>query len=149
MNLLIDVFQALRAHLDKEDVDLAAHLVVRIVRHADAARLSQHLQASGDVDPVTEYVVTVDNDVAEVDANAEGNAPILGYPGGAISHRRLHIYRTPNGVDDARELQQQAVTGRLDDAATVAGNSRVHHFLPNGFQHGQRAALIAPHQAGV
>src|SRR5215470_6812473 len=113
MNRLIDVLQALWAHLDKKDVDLAAHLVKRIVRHADAARLSQHLQAGSDVDAVTEYVVALDDDVAEVDANAEGDAPVVRYLSGAIGHRRLHLYRTAHGIDHARELKQQAVAGGL------------------------------------
>src|SRR5262245_26904684 len=107
MNRLIDVFQALWAHLDKKNVDLAAHLVKRIVRHADAARLSQHLQPGSDVDPVTEYVVAVDNDIAEVDADPEGNAPIIGCPGGTVSHSRLQLDRTAHRIHHARELKQQ------------------------------------------
>src|SRR5215813_14791670 len=115
MNRLIDVLQARWAHLDKKDLDLAAHLVKRIVRHADAARLSQHLQAGSDVDPVTKYVVAVDNDVAEVDANAEGDALVLGHLRALGCNVRLHLDRTAHGVDHAWELQQQAVAGSLDD----------------------------------
>src|SRR5215475_10711074 len=132
MNRLIDVLQALWAHLDKKNVDLTAHLVERIVRHANAARLSQHLQAGSDVDPVTEYVVAVDNDVAKVDANAEGDALVLGHLRALGCHVRLHLDRTAYGIDHAWELQQQPVAGGLNDASTMVGDRWVDHLLPKG-----------------
>src|SRR5262249_52045067 len=113
MNRLINVFQALRAHLNKLDVDLAAHLMVRIVRHADATRLGQDLQAGSDVYPVTEYVVTLGDDVAEVDANTKSDASVIGYLSRAVSHRRLNFDRAAHRIHHARELQQQAVAGGL------------------------------------
>jgi len=87
------------------------------------------VQASGDIDPVTKDVIALHNDVANVDADAEGNAQVLGYTGGAFSHRRLQLDSTTHGVDYARELQQQAITGSLDDAAAVASNGWVHLSL--------------------
>ena len=52
----------------------------------------------------------------------EGNAPILGYPSGAVSHRRLHLDRAAHSIDHAREFQQQAVASGLHDPAAVVGN---------------------------
>ena len=118
-------------------------------RYANPSRRRDLLQAGGDVDAVAEDVVALDDDVADVDADAEGNAPILGYLGGAVSHRRLHLDRAAHSIDHARELQQQAVAGGLDDAAAVAGDRRVDDLLPKGFQRRQRAALVAAHQPRV
>ena len=39
-------------------------------------------------------------------AEAQGDAPVLGYPGGVVGHRRLHLDRAAHGIDHARELQQ-------------------------------------------
>src|SRR4030095_2287542 len=104
------------------------------------------LQTGRDVDAVAKDVVALDDDVADVDADAEGNAPILGYPGGAVGDRLLHFNSTAHGIDDAGELQQQAIAGGLDDATAVAGDGRVDNFLPNGLQRRQRAALVLDHQ---
>src|SRR5262245_10719976 len=104
MNREIDVLQALRAHLDKEDVDFAAHLMERIVRHADAARLSQPLQASSDIDAIAKDVIALDDDVTEVDADPKRNAPFFWNVGGLAGHRHLYLDRAAHGVDYARKL---------------------------------------------
>ena len=118
-------------------------------RYANPSRRRDLLQTGSDVDAVAEDVVALDDDVADVDADAEGNAPILGYPGGAVSHRRLHLDRAAHGIDHARELQQQAVARGLDDAPSMAGDCWVDHLLPKGFQRRQRAALVPAHQPRV
>ena len=118
-------------------------------RYANASGCRDLLKPGGDVDAVAEDVVALDDDVADVDADAEGYAPILGDLGGAVSHRRLHLDRAAHGIDHARELQQQAVARGLDDAPSVAGDCRVDHLLAKGFQRRQRAALVAAHQPRV
>jgi hypothetical protein len=62
------------------------------------------------------------HDVADVDADAESNTPILGYPGGAVSHRRLHLDRAAHSIHHAGELQQQPVAGGLHDTPTVCAD---------------------------
>jgi hypothetical protein len=37
----------------------------------------------------------------------------------------LHLSRASEGIDDAGELHQEAVAGRLDDSAAMAGDLRV------------------------
>src|SRR5262249_29592800 len=101
------------------------------------------------VDAVAEDVVALDDDVAEIDANAKGNASILGYPGGTVSHRRLHLDRTAHSVDDAREFQQQPVTCGLDDATSMGGNRWVNDLLAKALQRREGAALVSSHQPRV
>ena len=55
-----DVLQRLLAQVVEGDLDLAADLPVRVVRHADAAGLGNAFQPRGDVDAVAEDVVVVD-----------------------------------------------------------------------------------------
>src|SRR5215212_9259561 len=102
-------------------------------RYAYSSRRCDLLHASSDVYAVAEDVVTLDDYVAEVDTNAEGDAPVLGYIGTAVGHRRLHLDRAAHGIDHARELQQQAVACGLDDTTTMAGDRRVDDVLPKGF----------------
>ena len=117
--------------------------------YANASRLGQPLQARGDVDPVSVDIVSVNNDVAEIYANAKPNS--LCFRGALIvaSHSPLDRGRTLDGVDDACELNQRAVTHELDDAAMELFYSRINQFPTAGLQPRQRADLILPHEAAV
>jgi hypothetical protein len=57
--------------------------------------------------------VFLNDQVAEVDADAELDA--LLWPGSliALSHPPLNLDRTPDGIDHARELGKEAVAGVL------------------------------------
>jgi len=46
-------------------------------------------------------------------------------------HRFLHFDSAAQGVDDACELDQQAVAGGLYDAASMLGDLRVRQFAPD------------------
>jgi len=45
-----------------------------------------------------------------------------------VAHRLLHFNGTSKGVDDAEELDQQTITSRLDNAAPMLGDLRLHNF---------------------
>src|SRR6516162_2712265 len=70
-----DVLDLLLAHVLERDGELVAHLIAYHPADADAARFGQGLKARCDVDAVTEDVVVVDDDVAEIDPDAEIDAP--------------------------------------------------------------------------
>src|SRR5439155_2907829 len=50
---------------------------------------------------------------------------------------------------DARELDEQTVAGRLDDAPTMFLDFRIEELVPQLLQRGERPLLISPHQARV
>ena len=107
------------------------------------------LEARRDIDPVAEDVVLVDDDVAEIDADAEIDAPLGRHVGVAGGHLALHLDRATNRIDHARELAEQTVARRMDDAAAVLLDFGVGNLAPQHFQRSQRAFLIRPHQARV
>ena len=94
-------------------------MVVHRARYADAARLGQCLQPRRDIDAVAEDVVVLDNDVAEIDADAERDTPILGQLGVAIHHRALDLGGAADRIHDTRKFHQQSVAGGLHDPAAV------------------------------
>ena len=49
----------------------------------------------------------------------------------ALGHPALHLGGAAQRVDDAGELDQQAVAGGLDDAAAVLGDLRVDQLAPD------------------
>ena len=94
-----DVLDALLAEILEVDVEPVADLIAHRRGDADAARLGQRLEPRRDVHAVAEDVVVLDDDVAEIDADAEldGCAPPghrrCGAPCGAGSPRRMRPRR--------------------------------------------------------
>ena len=126
------------------DIELVADMVVHRPRHADAAGLGQGFEPRRDVDPVAVDVVVVDDDVAEIDADAELQPPLRLDVGVALGHPALHLDSKAHRVDDAGELDQHAVAGGLDDAAAVLGDLGVAQFGPDPLERGERPLLVGP-----
>src|SRR5690606_37908712 len=53
------------------------------------------------------------------------------------------------GIDEARELDQHAIAGGLDDAAAVPGDRRVDELDPMRPEPGQGAGFVELHQPAV
>src|SRR3984957_4398627 len=115
-----DVFYRLLAEIGKGQRQLVPDLIVRGAGDAHPARLTEGLQAGGDVHAVAEDVVAFDDDVANVDPDAEDDAVRLGDDSIAGDHAALDHDRTTDGVDDAREFDERPIAGGLDDAAVVS-----------------------------
>src|SRR5262249_23077269 len=144
-----DILECLCAAVAELGVETVAHILMYSGRHADATRCRDLLQASGDIDAITEDVIALGDDVAKVDTRTERDAAPSGTVGRRGAARRLHLDRTAHSIDHAGEFQEQAVAGGLDDAASMAGDHRVDHLVPKRFQRRQGAALVAPHQPRV
>ena len=101
---------------------LSRILLVGRARDAHPARLTQGFKAGGDVHPIAEDVVAVDDDVADVDADAKDDLPIDMNARIVRQHRLLDRHRAGDGIDHAGEFHQQAIASGLDDTAMVAGD---------------------------
>jgi hypothetical protein len=64
-------------------------------------------------------------------------------------HRCLYLGRATQRIDDAGELDQEPVTGRLDDAAPMARDLRVYHLGAQRLKPAERAFLVGFDQARV
>src|SRR5437764_12090569 len=117
-----DVLDLLLSHILKAKIDFVAHLVAHNLADADPARFGQGFQARGDIDAVAIDVVRVDDDVAEIDADAELDPPRLRNTGIVPSHLALQFGRAAHRIDDAGEFDQEPVSGGLDDAAAMPGD---------------------------
>jgi hypothetical protein len=85
--------------------------------NANPAGFGERFQARRDIDAVTEDVVVLGDDVTEVDADAEPDAPLVGDHGLAVDHAALHFGGAADCVDHARKFREQPVAGVLDGAA--------------------------------
>src|SRR5271169_1480388 len=144
-----DVLDVLLAEIGERQIELVTHLVARGARHGDAAGLADRFEAGRDIDAVPEYVVSVDDDVADIDANAQQERRSLGGWRAAPAQVALDADGAGDRVDRARELGEQAVAGGLDDASPVAGYSRIDAVGPQGLEGAQRADLVFSHEAAV
>jgi hypothetical protein len=71
---------------------------------------------------VAEDVATIDDYVANVNADAALNPTLVRYVGVTLSHTALDIERTTHRVNNTGELSQQAVAGVLDNPPPVLSN---------------------------
>ena len=96
-----DVLDLLLAQILEGQIEPAAHVFLHRAGDEDPARLGQCLEPRGDVDAVAEDVVALDDDVAEIDADAKFDAPVRGEPAVPLGHRLLHRDGAAHGIDDA------------------------------------------------
>ena len=102
---------------------------MRIVGDADAAWLGDSLEARGDIDAIAENIVVVDDDVADVNADAKFDPEFRRHVDVLLSHLALDLHRTARGIDGTGEFDQHAVASGLDDATVVRGDPGIDERL--------------------
>ena len=100
-----------------------------IVGDTDAAWLGDSLEACGDIHAVAENIVVVDDDVAEVNADAKFDPEFRWHGGVLLGHLALDLDRTTCRIDGTGEFDQHAVAGGLDDATAVRGDAGIDKRL--------------------
>ena len=138
-----------RAQVPVAKRQLGFDLVEDLARNADTAGLGEPLQTRRDVDAVAVDVVVLDDDVAEVNADPEGDATLLGNGFVTFGDAPLDVDGALDRLDDARELDQNAVAHELDDAPVMPGDRGIDELFAVGVERGQRAGLVGFHQAAV
>ena len=143
-----DILQTALADILKRNLDDLANLIVDGLRDADASRICQLLEANGYVHAGAVQVVIFDDDVAQVYADAELHAFVLGDRRVALSYLVLDLYGTANGLDDAGELGDEAVSGAAEDVTAVRGDRLLGYGT--ALAQGDRGAFfVALGMAGV
>jgi hypothetical protein len=97
------------------------------------------------VDAVAEDVIPIDNNITDINADAELDAFLRRYTSVAIDHAALNIDGATHSVDDANELHQQPISGGLNNSAAMFRDLGVYEFLAMCFELAQRAFLIGTH----
>jgi len=144
-----DVFDLLLAQILKDKGQPVAHVVVNSIGDQHPAGIGQSFDPSGNVDAVAIEVVTLDDHIAEIDADAQFDAVVGADTNVPLGHRLLHRDRAPHRIDDAGKFHQQAVAGGLDDAAPVLGDFRIDELAAQRFEPFERAFFVRPHQPRI
>ena len=74
-------------------------------------------------------IALVDDDVADIDADAEFDAALFGDAGVALGHDALDFEGAARGIDGAGEFDKHTVARGLDDAAAMFGDFWINNDL--------------------
>ena len=110
-------------------INTVADLPVGIIRHTHPAGLGDDFKTRSDIYVVAEDIVVIDDYIADMDADAKLDHLILLYCGILLSRAALNFHCTACRINGAGELDQHAITGRLDDAPAMGGNCRIDKGL--------------------
>ena len=112
----VDVLKLGRAEIGDLYLEPATHLPISVLGQADGTGRGDPLQSRGDIDAVAHQVAVVFlDDVADVNADAEFDSPVLRHAGVAFDEAVLDFDRAADRVHDAAKLDYTAVAGAFDD----------------------------------
>jgi hypothetical protein len=137
-----DVLENLLSCVDKVGCHLASNLPPSVLRNRDAARFSNSLDQCCDVDAISQDVLTLNDDVADVDAYPELDRICLGPTGIVFSKLSLNLDGAGDSIHGAGELHQRPVTHNLDDPSCMGSNHRINEPAPQGIQTGKGPGLV-------
>ena len=140
-----DVLQRLFAAIDKGLLHLVAHLPPGVLREANPAGIGNALDPRSDVDPIAHQVaVGLLDHVAEMNADPEFDAFVLRDAGVALGRAALDRDGAAHRVDDAAELDDEAVAGALDHPAVMRPDRRIEKIASQRAQPRERAIFVRP-----
>ena len=107
------------AEILEGEIQFTVHLLVDLRRDADAAGVGEGLDARRDIDTVAVDAVAFHHQVAQVDADAERHATLLGERRIARAQLRLHRERSLHCVHRAAELGEDIVARHVHNPAVL------------------------------
>jgi hypothetical protein len=135
--------------MSSKPISTFPRIALRIVGKADASGFGDPFQARGDVNAIAEDIVVVDDDVADVNSDAELDPEILRYMGILARRAALNFGRATRSIHHAGEFHQHAVARGLDDAAAMCGDGWIDEGFSDRLQPGQRSFLVGTHEAAI
>ena len=115
----------------------------------NSAGLCHPFQPRRDVDPVAVDVLALDDNVADIDADAKPDRLAFRRRGIALADHLLDLDGAGHRVDGAGELDERAIPHQLDHTAGMRGDRRVDDVSPQRLQALERTRLVGLHQPGI
>ena len=116
----------------------------------DFGRGDDPFQSCSDIDAVAHQIaVGLLDHIAQMNADAELDAALRGQAGIAFDHAVLHFDRAAHGVDHAAELDDEPVTGALDDATVMHGDGGVDQIGAKRPEPRQSAIFVRPGKSTI
>jgi len=105
--------------------------------------------ASSNIDAVAIDVVTVDDDVPDVDADPKRNPILFGAAGIVLANPLLDLDRAGHSVYRTGELDQRPVAHELDHRARMGRDHWIDDLAPQRLEPSQGPGLVNSHEARV
>ena len=122
--------------------DLASNLPIGIIGNADAAWFGDSFKACHNIDAVAEDIVIIENNIADMNADAELDPFIAARL--FCSAIALEFTRASRCIDSAGKLDEHAVSRSLDDMAAVGGDCWVNKAFLTAFSWASVPSSLAP-----
>jgi hypothetical protein len=145
---LRDILHLLRAEIDELDRQLRPNLVLNSTRDANPARLSKSSQPGGDINRIAEETVALNDDIADVDADAEPHLLTGRSIRILLGYGLLNLDGALHGIHSAGEFSDEAIASRIENPASMRDNQPINDDPVSG-EDAECADLILPHQAAV
>ena len=125
-----DVLKLLLAGVGKIDFELIPHLIMDAGADAYSSRLRKSLQSRRNIYSVPVDVVSINNNVTNVDPNAKLKPSLLVSSSILLCHLALNFNRTAHSIHRACELHEQSISHRLDDASAMLSDLGINQNAP-------------------
>ena len=145
----VDVLQHKTAETLEARLYPARHCVPHVPRNHDATCGCRPLEPDRDIHAVAVKFVVVDNEVPEVQADAEHDGGIRRLIAIGVEHRLLDLDGRAQGLDRTGEFDHCSIAGKLDQPAPAAPDRGLDPLGTMRLQAKMRAAFIRAHQARV
>ena len=122
---------------------------MHVIGYCNAARFGQRFDPCGYVDAVSEYIVALDNDIAEMNTDTKPYGVGICDIGIAFDHALLNFERTFDRSNHGRKFQKQSVAHGLDDTPAVFGDQGFEQFQTVDAKCRQRTGLVRTHEARI
>jgi hypothetical protein len=113
-----DILQLDLASVREGEIELVSHLLMHRPRQRDATGIGNALDARRNVDAVAHQVVALHDNIANVDADAQGQSP--------ERTCLLDRHRAGHRLNCARKLDQEAIADRLEQSPGMLRELRLY-----------------------
>ena len=107
------------------------------------------MDPGGDIDAVTIDVITIYDDITDINADPELYPTVFGAARISFANLLLDLDRAGDGVHGARELNQRAIAHEFERPARMGRNQRINDVASHRLQTGESPGLVDTHEARI
>jgi hypothetical protein len=148
VNRLADVLDGVIAEILELERQLLRDMLVNVGGNADAAGLGQGFQPGCQIDGIAIQAAAVDDDVADIDADAEQHLVAFRQVERLLGKGALDLGCGAHGLHRAAELGHDGIARRAEDPAAELCDDPLDHGM-TGAQRAVRALLVDLHEMTV
>jgi hypothetical protein len=142
-----DVLEPSFSDVLERHAQIVVDLLADVSGDADAVGRRERLETGGDVHAVPGNVAAIDDNVADVNADAEAKPGFDTPVGFECDHVALNVDAAFQRCGGAGELGQKAITRGLDQAATMFYDLGLDNLVPQPAQPREGQRLVVLHQS--